>query len=287
MQSTDQAPGAVQWLTLAGGARIPQLGYGVWRIDNSDAERAVGVALDAGYRLIDTAAGYHNEAGVGAALRAAADRGIDRSDIFVTTKLANSEHGYDAALHAFDRSADRLGLEVVDLYLIHWPRPAHDLYLPTWRAFIRLREEGRVRAIGVSNFEPQHLDRLVAETGVAPEVNQVELHPQFQQRGLCEYHAAHGIVTEAWAPIGAGTGLLENPTLLQLAARNGISPAQAVLAWHLTRGHVVIPKSSDPVRTAENYASLTVLLSDRELSVIDRLDRGESGRTGSAPGDVN
>jgi diketogulonate reductase-like aldo/keto reductase len=287
MQPTDQASGAVQRLTLAGGARIPQLGYGVWRIDNSDAERAVGVALDSGYRLVDTAAGYHNEQGVGAALRAAATRGIDPGEVFVTTKLANSEHGYDAALRAFDASASRLGLEVVDLYLIHWPRPAHDQYVPTWKAFIRLRDEGRVRAIGVSNFEPQHLDRLIGETGVAPELNQVELHPQFQQRGLCEYHLAHGIVTEAWAPIGAGTGMLENPTLLDLAARNTISPAQAVLAWHLARGHVVIPKSSDPVRTAQNYASLGVLLSDQELSVIDHLDRGESGRTGSAPGDVN
>jgi diketogulonate reductase-like aldo/keto reductase len=287
MHPTDQASGAVRRLTLTGGASIPQLGYGVWRIDDSDAERAVGVALDAGYRLIDTAAGYRNEAGVGAALRAAADRGIGRDEVFVTTKLANTEHGYDAALRAFDASAARLGLEVIDLYLIHWPRPAHDQYVPTWKAFVRLRDEGRVRAIGVSNFEPPHLDRLIAETGVVPELNQVELHPQFQQRGLCAYHAAHGILTEAWAPIGAGTGMLENPTLLDLAARNGISPAQAVLAWHLARDHVVIPKSSDPVRTAENYASLAVRLSEQELSVIDHLDRGESGRTGSAPGDVN
>jgi diketogulonate reductase-like aldo/keto reductase len=273
-------------VTLSSGAVMPQLGFGVWRVDDDGADRAVAIALDDGYRSIDTASLYRNEPGVGRALRAAADRGVPRAEVFVTTKLGNPDQGYDSTLQAFDVSAQRLGLDVVDLYLIHWPRPAVGKYVDTWKALIQLRDEGRITTIGVSNFEPEHLDRLVAETGEVPAINQVELHPYFQQRALREYHAEHGIATEAWAPLGANrTGLLEDPVLAEVAQRNGITAAQVILAWHLARGIVAIPKSVTPSRIAENLASQDVSLSEADLAAVDGLDRG--GRTGSAPADVN
>lgn len=273
-------------VVLNSGATMPQLGFGVWRVDDDGAEQSVSAALDDGYRSIDTASLYRNEPGVGRALRAAADRGIATGDVFVTTKLGNPDQGYDSALQAFDASISRLGLDVVDLYLIHWPRPKINKYVDSWRALIRLRDEGRVRSIGVSNFEPEHLDRLIAETGETPVINQVELHPYFQQRQLRDYHAEHGIVTEAWAPLGANrTGLLEDPVLVDVAGRNHITPAQAILAWHLGRGIVAIPKSVTPSRIAENLAAQDVSLSEDDLAAIDGLDRDQ--RTGMVPFEVN
>ena len=216
----------------------------MWRVDDAGAEAAVGVALAVGYRSHRHRLAVSQRGGVGRALRAAADLGVARDDVFVTTKLDNPDQGYDTTLRAFDASVSRLGIDGVDLYLIHWPRPKVDLYVDTWRALIRLRDEGRVTSIGASNFEPEHLDRLIAETGETPAINQVELHPYFQQRALRDYHAQHGIVTEAWAPLGANrTGLLEDPCWSEVAERNGITPAQAILAWHLARGIVAIPKS--------------------------------------------
>jgi 2,5-diketo-D-gluconate reductase A len=273
-------------ITLNSTAVMPQIGFGVWRIDDAGAEAAVTVALSEGYRSVDTASLYRNEEGVARAMRAAADDGVTRDDVFVTTKLGNPDQGYDTTLRAFDASASRLGLDVVDLYLIHWPRPKADLYVDSWRAMIRLRDEGRITTIGVSNFEPPHLDRLVAETGETPAINQVELHPYFQQRALRDYHAEHGIVTEAWAPLGANrTGLLEDPGVVAIAERKGISAAQAILAWHLARGIVTIPKSVTPSRIAENFAAQDVSLSEDDLTAIDGLDRGQ--RTGMVPSEVN
>jgi 2,5-diketo-D-gluconate reductase A len=273
-------------VTLNSDAAMPQLGFGVWRVDDDGAEQAVSVALKTGYRSIDTASLYRNEDGVGRALRSAADQGVAREDVFITTKLGNPDQGYDSTLRAFDASASRLGIEVVDLYLIHWPRPKVGLYLDSFKAMIRLRDEGRITTIGVSNFEPEHLDRLIAETGAVPAINQVELHPYFQQRALREYHAAHGILTEAWAPLGANrTGLLEDPVLVGVAERNEITPAQAILAWHLASGIVVIPKSVTPARIVENFAAQDVSLSAEDIAAIDGLDRGE--RTGMVPSEVN
>jgi diketogulonate reductase-like aldo/keto reductase len=273
-------------VTLNSGAVMPQIGFGVWRVDDPGAERAVSIALSDGYRSIDTASLYRNEDGVGRALRSAAADGVKRDDVFITTKLGNPDQGYDSTLRAFDASAGRLGLEVVDLYLIHWPRPQVGLYVDTWKAMIRLRDEGRIRTIGVSNFEPEQLDRLVAETGEVPAINQVELHPYFQQRSLRDYHDQHGIITEAWAPLGANrAGLLDDPVLAGVAERNRITPAQAILAWHLGRGIVVIPKSVTPSRIAENLAAQNVSLSEEDLAAIDGLDR--SHRTGMVPAEVN
>jgi diketogulonate reductase-like aldo/keto reductase len=244
------------------------------------------VALKAGYRSIDTASLYRNEEGVGRSLRAAADQGVAREDVFITTKLGNPDQGYDSTLRAFDASASRLGIDVVDLYLIHWPRPKAGLYVDSFKAMIRLRDEGRVTSIGVSNFEPEHLDRVIAETGAVPAINQVELHPYFQQRALREYHAAHGILTEAWAPLGANrAGLLDDPVLVGVAERNEVTPAQAILAWHLASGIVVIPKSVTPARIVENLAAQDVSLSAEDIAAIDGLDRGE--RTGAAPSEVD
>jgi diketogulonate reductase-like aldo/keto reductase len=209
----------------------------------------VQAAIDAGYRLIDTAAGYGNEEGVGRALR---ESGVAREQFFVTTKLANSDQGYDRALRAFDRSLSKLGLEYVDLYLIHWPVPAKDLYVETWRALEKINEEGQAHSIGVSNFTEPHLLRLIGESGTVPAVNQVELHPRFAQSSLREFHAKHGIVTEAWAPIGQGKGLLEDPAVREIAGRYGKSPAQVVLRWHMQLGNVAIPKSSTPRRIHSN-----------------------------------
>ncbi len=265
-------------LTLNTGRDIPQLGYGVFQIPPEDTEPAVSTALQAGYRLIDTAQGYGNEEGVGRAL-AASDLGPD--DVFVTTKLTNSEHGRDKALRAFDESARKLGLEVVDLFLIHWPLPRLDKYVETWKALEELHKDGRVRAIGVSNFTQAHLTRLLEETGTVPAVNQVELHPRFPQRELRAFHAEHGIITEAWSPIGQGKGLLEDPTLVELARSLGRSPAQVVLRWHMQLGVVAIPKSVTPSRIAENLDIFDFTLDDAAMATIDGLDVGE--RVGPDP----
>jgi diketogulonate reductase-like aldo/keto reductase len=266
------------FLTMNDGAAIPQLGFGVFQVPPEQTADVVTTALDAGYRLIDTAEGYGNEEGVGAAVAAA---GLPRDEVFVTTKLKNSEHGRDTTLRAFDESMEKLGLEVLDLFLIHWPLPMYDQYVETWKAFEELQAGGRVRSIGVSNFTIAHLERLAAETDVVPAVNQVELHPRLAQDELRAYHDEHHILTQAWSPIGRGRGLLEDPVVVDLAAAKGRTPAQVVLRWHLQLGNVVIPKSVTPSRIRENFDVFGFELDDAEMGALSGLDRGE--RIGSDP----
>lgn len=265
-------------LALNDGRSIPQLGLGVWRTPADETAQAVKAALDAGYRHIDTAAIYGNEAGVGEGLRAS---GVPRGDVFITTKLWNAEQGLDTTLRAFDASMKLLGLEQLDLYLIHWPCPARGLYVDTWRAFVRLQAEGRVRSIGVSNFEPEHLDCLVQETGVKPVLNQIELHPRFQQHALRHYHAAHGIATQAWSPLGQGK-LLADPSIVAIAKKHGKTPAQVIVRWHIEMGHVVIPKSVNAGRIAENADVFGFSLDADDMAAVARLDDSE-GRIGPHP----
>jgi 2,5-diketo-D-gluconate reductase A len=262
----------VPTLTMNDGRTIPQLGFGVFQIPQDETEVAVTTALKEGYRLIDTAQGYQNEEGVGAAL-AASD--LTPEDVFITTKLTNSEQGYDATLRAFDASMAKLGLDVLDLFLIHWPQPMFDQYVDTWRAFEKLQADGRIRSIGVSNFEIEHFERLAAETSVVPAVNQIELHPQFPQAELRAYHAEHGILTESWGPIGQGKGLLEDERIQAVARKVGRTPAQVVLRWHLQLGLVVIPKSVTPSRIAENIALFDFELDQEDMAAIDQVDAGK------------
>ncbi|MFI6769054.1 aldo/keto reductase [Streptomyces sp. NPDC050355] len=258
-------------ITLNNGIAMPQLGFGVWQVPDDEAATAVGHALDAGYRSIDTAAIYGNEEGTGKALSAS---GLPRDELFVTTKLWNSEQGYDSTLRAFDASLAKLGLEYVDLYLIHWPLPARDAYVDTYKALEKIYADGRAKAIGVSNFQPAHLERLLGETSVVPAVNQIELHPQFQQAESRAVHARHGIATEAWSPLGQGRGLLQDPTIARLAAKHGKTPAQVVLRWHVQLGNVVIPKSVTPSRIAENIDVFDFALDDADLAALTGLDTG-------------
>ncbi|MFD5394930.1 aldo/keto reductase [Streptomyces sp. NPDC127097] len=258
-------------ITLNNGVAMPQLGYGVWQVEDEQASIAVGQALDAGYRSIDTAMIYGNEEGTGKALAAS---GIARDELFVTTKLWNADQGHDATLRAFDTSLAKLGLEYVDLYLIHWPLPARDTYIETYQALEKIYADGRAKAIGVSNFLPEHLERLLGETSIVPAVNQIELHPQFPQAASRAFHARHNIVTEAWSPIGQGKGLLEHPTLVELAAKHGKTPAQVVLRWHIQLGNVAIPKSVTPSRIAENIDIFDFELDDADLTALAGLDTG-------------
>lgn len=268
-------------VTLNNGVKMPQLGFGVFQVPDEETTAAVASALEAGYRSIDTAAVYGNEKGVGRALAAS---GIDRGDLFVTTKLWNDDQGHDAALRAFDASLDRLGLDHVDLYLIHWPTPARDLYVESYRALEKLLADGRVRAVGVSNFQPAHVERLVGETGAVPAVNQVELHPGLQQRELRAAHARLGIATEAWSPLAQGA-LLQEEAITSIAARLGRTPAQVVLRWHLQSGNIVIPKSVTPSRIRENLDVFGFELTGEDLDAIAALDRGM--RTGPDPDTLN
>lgn len=272
----------VPTITLNNGVAMPQLGFGVWQVPDTEAETAVRTALDAGYRSIDTAAIYGNEEGTGKALTGS---GVPREELFVTTKLWNSDHGYDAALRAFDESLRRLGLDHVDLYLIHWPAPAKDKYLETWRALEKIYADGRTRAIGVSNFQPAHLQRVLDEGSVAPVLNQVELHPDFAQADVRAFHAAHNIATEAWSPLGQGKGLLDDPVLRQLGEKHGRTPAQVALRWHLQLGNVVIPKSVTPSRIRENIDVFGFELDDADMAAVAGLDAGN--RIGDNPDDVN
>ncbi|MEV4941574.1 aldo/keto reductase [Streptomyces zaomyceticus] len=264
-------------VTLNNGVEIPQLGFGVFQVSDAETTAAVGHALQAGYRSIDTAAVYGNEAGVGRAL-AASD--VARDELFVTTKLWNTDQGYDSTLRAFDDSLAKLGLDHVDLYLIHWPAPARDLYVDSWRAIEKLVADGRVRTAGVSNFQPAHLRRLLDSSDLVPAVNQIELHPALQQRELRELHAVHSVATEAWSPLAQGAVLAE-PAIVDIAARHGKSPAQVVLRWHLQLGNVVIPKSVTPARIRENIDVFDFALSAGEMSELGALDRGL--RTGPDP----
>lgn len=261
-------------LTLNNGVDMPQLGFGVWQVPDDEAARAVGTALEAGYRSIDTAAIYGNEEGTGKAIGAS---GIARDELFVTTKLWNSKQEpwtRDRVLRAFDESLSRLALDHVDLYLIHWPRAVRTDYLTIWRAFEEIAESGRARAVGVSNFQPAHLRRLLDETSLVPAVNQVELHPQFQQSEVRAINAEHGIVTEAWSPLGSGKGLLEVPTVLAIARKHERTAAQVVLRWHLQLGNVVIPKSVTPSRIVENFDVFGFELDPEDLAALAALDSG-------------
>jgi 2,5-diketo-D-gluconate reductase A len=266
---------------LNDGGTMPRIGFGVFQVAPEETVEAVSYALQTGYRAVDTAAAYANEREVGSAVRAS---GIGREEMFVTTKLWNSDHGRESAQRAFDHSLDRLGFDYVDLYLIHWPAPGRGLYVETWEVLIELKAAGRARSIGVSNFEIEHLERVVDATGVVPAVNQVELHPRLQRQELRGFHAEHGIVTEAWSPIAKGR-VLDDPVVTELAARHDRTPAQIVLRWHLQLGNVVIPKSVTPARIEENFRVLDFTLDDDAMRRIEALDAGE--RTGPHPATFN
>ncbi len=268
--------------TPTGPLELPTIGFGTWQVPDDEAEPAVLAALDAGYRHVDTAALYGNEAGVG---RALAGSDVPRDDVFVTTKVWNSDQGHDETLRAFDASMDRLGLDVLDLYLIHWPAPRNGRYVDTWRAMARLREEGRVRAIGVCNFPAEHLQRLHDEVGEWPSINQVELHPYLQQAPLRAFHEQRGIVTQSWSPLASGKRVLDDPVIDGIARDHGASPAQVVIAWHLALGLVVLPKSVTPSRIVENLAAADLELTGAEVEAISTLDRGF--RTGPDPEDFH
>lgn len=257
-------------VTLNDGHSIPSVGFGVFQIPPAATVDAVGVALRAGYRHLDTAAMYNNERQTG---RAIADSGVPRDQLYVVTKLWNSDQGYDRTMAAFDASMNRLGLDYLDLYLIHWPVPQANKYIETFTAFAHLRDQGRIRSIGVSNFEPQHLTLLIDGTGIIPAVNQIELHPRLQQAELREVHARLGIATEAWAPLGRGA-LLTDPTISTVAQRRGRTPAQVLIRWHLQLGNIVIPKSVHPTRIASNFDVFDFELSDQEMAAISALDDG-------------
>lgn len=269
---TDPAP----TIAMADGAAIPQLGLGVMLIPDADLPAIVAEAVRVGYRHFDTATHYRNEALLGDAIRRL---DVDRGELFVTTKLPNSHHGHDETLRAFDASERALGR--IDLYLVHWPQPAHRRYVASWRALVRLKAEGRIRSIGVANFPPELIDELAAETGVLPAINQIELHPAFQQRETRAFHRARGIVTQAWSPLAHGRGL-DLPVLGALARRHGGTPAQVALAWHRQRGVVAIPKTANAGRLRENFASLDLILDDADLAALDALD-DPAGRFGPDP----
>ncbi|MFN4060061.1 MAG: aldo/keto reductase [Paracoccus hibiscisoli] len=264
-------------MTLNDGRTMPQLGTGIWQVEDAATPAVVAEALRIGYRLIDGAAAYKNEAGMGAGVR---DSGVARDEIFVTSKLWNDAQGHDAALRAFDATMDRCGLDYLDLYLIHWPLPAMDAYVETWEALIRLRDEGRVRSIGVANFHEPHLRRLIDETGVAPVLNQIELHPSLVQAPLRAVNKQLGIVTQSWTPLGRGDSF-DAPAIRDAAARTGRTVAQVILRWHIQHGLSVIPKSEKPERLAENFDVLDFTLTPEEMAAIDALDRGH--RTGPDP----
>ncbi|MGF6709371.1 2,5-diketo-D-gluconate reductase A [Luteibacter sp. W1I16] len=272
----------VPTLALNDGNSAPQIGFGVFQIPDAETADAVAIALSAGYRSIDTAAIYGNEAGVRQGIERS---GVPRGDIFLTTKLWNAEQGFDETLRAFDASLKKLGTDYVDMYLIHWPTPKRDRYVDTWKAFIRLREEGRIRSIGVSNFQAGHLDRIVQETGVVPVVNQIELHPDFGQRDVVAANARHKVVTESWSPLGQGGDLLKRDTLVDIGRKHGKTPAQVVLRWHVQLGYMVIPKSVTPERIAANIDIFDFELSAEDIKAIDALEAGN--RMGPHPDQLN
>jgi len=258
------------------GLAIPQIGFGVWEVPDEQVDAAVGQALEVGYRHVDTARIYGNEEGVG---RVLARDDVDRDEVFVTTKVWNDDHENVPA--AFDASMKRLGIDVLDLYLIHWPAPAQDSYVEAWKAMLELQREGRVRSVGVCNFQVPHLQRLLDETGVLPSVNQVELSPYLQQEELRAFHAEHGIVTEAWSPLAVRAGLLQDPVVVELAGKHDVTPAQLVLRWHVELGNVVLTRSVTPARIAENCGIFGFSLGDEDLQALAGLDRGT--RTGPDP----
>ena len=274
---------SVPTITLNDGHTIPQLGFGVFKVEPTETTRIVSDALEVGYRHIDTAAIYGNEEGVGQAL---ASSGIDRSELFITTKLWNDNQGTQSALDAFDESLEKLGLDYVDLYLIHWPTPANDKYVESWKTLAQIRESGRARSIGVSNFLVPHLKRVISETDVVPAVNQIELHPAGQQAEVAAFSRQHGIQIEAWGPLGQGKyPLLEESVVTAAAEAHGKTPAQVVIRWHLQAGNIVFPKSNRRERMVENFDVFDFELSNTEIATITALERG--GRVGSHPNEVN
>jgi 2,5-diketo-D-gluconate reductase A len=261
----------VPGVKLNNGITMPQLGLGVWLVPQDETESVVRTALETGYRSIDTAAAYGNEEETGRGLRAS---GIPREELFVTTKLWNADQGYDSTLRAFDESMRRLGLDYLDLYLIHWPMPSRNTYLDTWRAFEKLYDDGRIRAIGTSNFTAETLRRVMDESDVVPAVNQIELHPYFQQADMRAVHSEHGIRTESYSPLGHSGDVLNDRTLVSLADRHGRTPAQIALRWQIQLGIIVIPKSATPARIVENFDVFSFELSDEDMAAIQRVDKG-------------
>ncbi|WP_210530315.1 aldo/keto reductase [Rubellimicrobium arenae] len=264
-------------LTFNDGRTMPQMGFGLWQVPSGDTAEIVGEAVRAGYRMFDGAAIYGNEEGLGEGLRRS---GLSRDEYFVTTKVWNDRQGSDSAIRAAEESMDRLGLDRLDLLLIHWPAPQRDLYVDTWKALIRLRDEGRVTSIGVSNFLPDHLDRLVGETGVVPVLNQIELHPELPQAELRQKHAELGIVTQSWTPLGQSR-TFDHPVIRRVAERTGATPAQVILAWHVALGCAVIPRSTKAERLRENLEALAIQLEPQEVAAIEGLENGH--RTGPNP----
>ncbi|MEO7754444.1 MAG: aldo/keto reductase [Terracoccus sp.] len=276
MTSTSPVPSIPLGHASTEGLSIPQLGFGVWEVPDEKIDDACGRALEVGYRHIDTARIYQNEEGVGRVLSATE---LDRDEVFVTTKVWNDDHEDVEA--AFEASMGRLGLETLDLYLIHWPAPEQDSYVTAWKAMLELQKSGRVRSVGVCNFQVPHLQRLLDETGVLPSVNQIELSPYLQQAALRSFHAEHGIVTEAWSPLAVRAGLLEDPVITGIADKHGVSPAQVVLRWHIQLGNVVLTRSVTPERIDENFDIFGIELAEDDLAAIAGLDRGQ--RTGPDP----
>lgn len=275
--------GQQSYIHLNDKMKMPQLGFGVWQIGNHEGAQIIDCALDAGYRLIDTAAIYENEEGIGQGI---AGSKVGREEIFLTTKVWNVDQGYDATLRAMDKSLKKLQTSYVDLYLIHWPAPKNDKYVPTWKALSRLRTEGLARSIGVSNFTIAHLERLIEETGIVPAVNQIELHPHFQQKELREFHQQHGIVTEAWSPLARGGALFNESVLVSLASKYNKTPAQVILRWHLENGIIAIPKSATPKRILENFDVFDFTLSLEDMELMKGLDN-KNGRMGPDPMTAN
>jgi 2,5-diketo-D-gluconate reductase A len=267
-------PTTAPTVTLLHGARMPRLGLGTWPMDDGAAETAVATAIGMGYRLVDTAENYGNERGVGRGLKAS---GVPRGELFVTTKFNKRWHGVELAAEACERSADRLGLDYIDLLLIHWPNPQQDRYVQAVQGLARLLEDGRLRAIGTSNFKPAHLERVIAESGVVPDVNQIQLSPFVTRESHRAFHAQHGIVTQSWSPIGGqGNDVLGEPVVTEVAERHGRTPAQVVLRWHMELGLTTVPKSGDPVRLGQNLDIFDFALSADEVAAISALDRGDA-----------
>jgi 2,5-diketo-D-gluconate reductase A len=268
---------------LNDGNVIPQLGFGVWQVPDDEATPAVVEAIKAGYRLIDTAEGYDNEEGVGKAIR---NSGIPRDQLFITSKLRNGAHDSKEAIKAFELSAEKLGLDYLDMFLIHWPVPEQEKYVDAWRALVELKNQGRIRSIGVSNFLPEYIERIVQATGVLPVINQVELHPKYQQRDIRAFHATHGIAIECYSPLGSGA-VLDDPIIGEIAKKHGKSVSQVVLRWELDQGLIVIPKSTHAQRIQQNIDVFGFTLDDEDRQRIDALDDPQQGKTGSFPASMN
>ena len=271
-------PAPAPTIKLSNGVEIPALGLGTWPIADADAETVVAGAIQAGYRLIDTAQGYRNEEGIGKAMRAS---GVDRSEIFVMSKFNERFHGYKEAQEAWAVSAERLGVDYIDMLLIHWPAPKQDRYVDAWRGMMKLLEDGKVRAIGTSNFKPAHLERLIAETSFTPHLNQVQINPRIPRQDHRDFDTAHGIVTEAWSPLSKGRDLLEEPSVVALSQKHSRTPGQVILRWHVQNGLIPIPKSSNPGRLAENLSVFDFELSPDDMHSLDALDRHGEGAVDS------